>query len=285
MKYAKKKTYSSPRRKYVKANQAKVGASKQAFKSRYRKKHHHHKKRYGRKGKGQPFKSQYRYSKQKFTMMKRIEVQTGALANQTFQIQLCQGNVNNVSATRSFNFGESHRFNEVKHDWEQYAITGVSVHYLPNMSDGMVVGQAGTDEIVQVLPAYLWLTTEQEDDQEHTTSTTDWPDDRVLALDAVKTKSAVKPFKLWFSNRARVAGRAAQGWPICADFDSEDAATQDTGLPYDALNIRFSSNNMPNEWARLGTLKVTYYITFRGQSSDSTPNGTYPSAEYLKSDP
>lgn len=147
-----------------------LGARKRTYRRGRRYKHKRtHRRRWHRKG--QPLKSKDRFSKQVFSQLHLIGVETDeTLAHTTYQFRQMQTNVNDDAPPhpdRIVHFGQSTRFQHELTQWEKYAITGMSIRYVPNMTSSCFQWERTETNnrynTCNMRPVLIWPTTEPED--------------------------------------------------------------------------------------------------------------------------
>jgi len=140
------------------------------------------------------------------------------------------------------------RWRQCKNNYQEYAITGFSVRYVPS---GVLplAGQNNSPAVTQVA-TFEDLTTP---------AIQNMNDPEAIALSSYRIRSPRSTWNIWMNNKplARVQKTA---------WRNTQTQLPNGEAPGAAVAIRFTGQNMPQQAQYLvGHFRYTYYVTFRGQ--------------------
>lgn len=152
-----------------------------------------------------------------------------------------------------YGFDSGARFQAMKNNWEQMAVTGMKLEYIPtnrvtmfNTAVNLAIG--GIDHVFTF-------------DDIDTFNTNSFTDDTIAQKETFRSHDPMKPFTIYRNNK-----------PICRQMQAKwidptnySSVAVNKDLPQASVGFRLQGTLVSGSNMAYGWLKLTHYITFRGQ--------------------
>lgn len=195
-----------------------------------------------------------RYFKHKMTVFDPIDIIEGGVTLTQGTYALQQPEKVGPSSVRGFD--STVRWAQTYKQYEEYAITGMKIRWIPGNVRGSVVADAGSAATAWVGSMFLYFDIDTYDTSAYNQSI-------IAQLDKNWVFDPTRTWSKYFSckNLSRMQNVAWQ--------DTRDYASQTfNSLTKASLGYLIDHQIQANQpLCRLGYFKVSYYVTFRGQSN------------------